>query len=115
MYEKLGFSKKIIDLINNAEDSLKKQFKEIDNLCEYNSVKVLKAFWDNGISEAHFNSTTGYGYDDVGRRAIEKVFAECLGAEDALVRNQFVSGSHALTVALFAYATLPPADVAHPA
>ncbi len=109
MYEKLGFSKKIIDLVNNAEDSLKKQFKEIDNLCEYNSVKVLKAFWDNGISEAHFNSTTGYGYDDVGRRAIEKVFAECLGAEDALVRNQFVSGSHALTVALFAY--LRPNDL----
>lgn len=73
-----------------------------------NSKKVLEAFHHNNISETHFTTTTGYGYGDVGRGAIEKVFAEVLGAEDALVRNQFISGSHALTVALFSI--LRPGD-----
>ena len=109
MYEELGISKEIIDLVNNAEKQLKKEFDNIDEICEYNSIKVLNAFQKNNISESHFNSTTGYGYDDLGRCAIEKVFANVLGAEDAIVRNQFVSGSHALTVALFAF--LRPGDL----
>ena len=67
----------------------------------YNSMKVLKAFQDANISDVHFNSTTGYGYSDIGRDAIEKVFAQVLGAEDSLVRSQFISGTHALTVTLF--------------
>ena len=71
-------------------------------------MKVLKAFQDNNISDMHFNQTTGYGYGDIGRDTCEKVFAEVLGAEDALVRGQFISGTHALTVALFAF--LRPGD-----
>lgn len=90
-------------LFNDSEKKIQPQFKEIDKLCELNSEKVLNAFHKYKISEAHFSSTTGYGYSDVGRDTIEKVFADVLGAEDALVRNQFISGSHALTVALFSY------------
>ena len=90
-------------LFNECENIIKPQLEEIDRICEKNSEKVLNAFRKNKISEAHFSSTTGYGYSDIGREAIEKVFAEVLGAEDALVRNQFVSGSHALCVALFSY------------
>lgn len=99
---------KIIKLINDSEKELDKEFKKIDEICEYNSLKVLNAFWNNKLSEAHFSQTTGYGYDDIGRDVIEKIYAEIFGAEDALVRGQFISGSHALTVALFAY--LRPGD-----
>lgn len=96
-------------LVNKCEEDIKDELHNIDLLCEKNSIKVLNAFRNNNISEIHFNSTTGYGYSDIGRDAIEKVFAEVLDAEDALVRSQFISGSHALTVALFAY--LRPGDV----
>ena len=99
---------KIIKLVNDSEKELDKEFKKIDEICEYNSLKVLNAFWNNKLSEAHFSQTTGYGYDDIGRDVIEKIYAEIFGAEDALVRGQFISGSHALTVALFAY--LRPGD-----
>ena len=99
---------KIIKLVNDSEKELDKEFKKIDEICEYNSLKVLNAFWNNKLSEAHFSQTTGYGYDDIGRDVIEKIYAEIFGAEDALVRSQFISGSHALTVALFAY--LRPSD-----
>ena len=94
---------KIIKLVNDSEKELDKEFKKIDEICEYNSLKVLNAFWNNKLSESHFSQTTGYGYDDIGRDVIEKIYAEIFGAEDALVRSQFISGSHALTVALFAY------------
>ena len=94
---------KIIKLVNDSEKELDKEFKKIGEICEYNSLKVLNAFWNNKLSEAHFSQTTGYGYDDIGRDVIEKIYAEIFGAEDALVRSQFISGSHALTVALFAY------------
>ena len=99
---------KIIKLVNDSEKELDKEFKKIDEICEYNSLKVLNAFWNNRLSESHFSQTTGYGYDDIGRDVIEKIYAEIFGAEDALVRSQFISGSHALTVALFAY--LRPGD-----
>lgn len=99
---------KIIKLVNDSEKELDKEFKKIDEICEYNSLKVLNAFWNNKLSEVHFSQTTGYGYDDIGRDVIEKIYAEIFGAEDALVRSQFISGSHALTVALFAY--LRPGD-----
>ena len=99
---------KIIKLVNDSEKELEKEFKKIDEICEYNSLKVLNAFWNNKLSEVHFSQTTGYGYDDIGRDVIEKIYAEIFGAEDALVRSQFISGSHALTVALFAY--LRPGD-----
>lgn len=99
---------KIISLFDECEKELKEEFDKLDSLCDLNSRKVLDAFRHNNISEVHFNSSTGYGYNDMGRDAIEKVFSEVLGAEDALVRGQFISGSHALTVTLFAL--LRPGD-----
>ena len=108
MYEKIGISNKIVELAKKTESEIQNEFKQVEEICEYNSLKVLKAFQKYNISDMHFNSTTGYGYGDVGRDTTEKVFAEVLGAEDCLVRNQFISGSHALTVALFAF--LRPGD-----
>lgn len=109
MYNEFGINNKAKEIVLKEEENLKEEFKKIDELCDVNSLKVLNAFNKNNITEAHFNSTTGYGYDDMGRDAIERVFADVLGAEDALVRSQFISGSHALCVALFAY--LRPSDL----
>jgi cystathionine beta-lyase family protein involved in aluminum resistance len=109
MYKEMGISDETVALVNSAEESLKEQFDKIDEICDYNSLKVLNAFHKYKVSEVHFNSTTGYGYNDIGREVIEKVFADVLGAEDSLVRGQFISGTHALTVALFAF--LRPNDV----
>lgn len=89
-------------LIHDCEIEIKEVFKEIELKEEKNSKVVLDAFHKFKVSEACFHSTTGYGYDDLGRDTIEKIFAEVLKAEDALVRNQFISGSHALTVCFFA-------------
>ena len=89
-------------LINDSEIELKDIYNEVDSNLFINSKRVLDAFHNSGISEQCFNSTTGYGYGDLGREKIEKVFAEVLCAEDALVRNQFISGSHALNVCFFA-------------
>ena len=108
MYEQLGIDKEIVFLSNKVEKDIEEQFKKIDLIKEQNSIKVLKAFQNSKISDIHFGSTSGYGYGDIGRDTIEKVFAEVLEAEDALVRNQFISGTHALTVALFAL--LRPGD-----
>lgn len=104
----MEISNKALEIVVNAEIAVSKEFKEIEKNEQINSFKVLNAFHNAGISEVHFNSTTGYGYGDLGREAIEKVFSEVLGAEDALVRNQMISGSHALTVCLFAI--LRPGD-----
>ena len=89
-------------MIEQAEKKIEKQLKKIDKICEVNSLKVLNAFHKNEISEIHFNSTTGYGYNDIGREAIENVFKDIFKSEKALVRNQLISGSHALCVTLFA-------------
>ena len=94
---------KMDQLFNKCEKEIQDVFKQIDETSYFYSEKVLNAFQKYKISEAHFSSTSGYGYSDIGRDTIEKVFADVLGAEDALVRNQFISGSHALTVALFSY------------
>ena len=96
-------------MIDELERDCLEQFKLIDDICFYNSKKVLKAFQENSVSETHFNSTTGYGYNDSGRDTIESIYANIFKAEDAIVRNQFISGSHALTVTLFAL--LRPNDV----
>ena len=109
MLEELGIRKEIVDLSKKVEKELEEEFKKIDEIKEINSIKVLKAFQENKISEMHFGTTTGYGYGDIGRDTLEKVFAEVLGAEDSLVRNQFISGTHALTVALFSI--LRPGDI----
>lgn len=90
------------------EEKLKDEFKKIEKQEEANSMKVLNAFREEKVSETDFNSTTGYGYNDEGRDKLERVFSRVLGSEDALVRSQFISGSHALTVTLFAL--LRPGD-----
>ncbi len=77
------------------------RFDEIDDVAEYTQLKVLKAFIKNGVSEAAMAGSTGYGYDDRGREILERVMADCMGAEDSLIRHNFVSGTHTLTVALF--------------
>ena len=89
-------------IVNNEESLLTKEFNLVDEICYFNSYKVLKAFKENKVSETDFNSTTGYGYNDKGRETIENVFKTIFKSESALVRSQFISGSHALTVALFA-------------
>ena len=109
MYEKFGISKEIIDLAEEVEQEITLEFKKVDKIKEENSLKVLMAFQKYNLSDMHFGSTTGYGYGDIGRDTIEKIFADVLGAEDSVVRNQFISGTHALTVALFSM--LRPGDI----
>ena len=99
---------KLIELDKKALERSKKQFERIDSITEYNQLKVLKAFIKNGVSESSFAGSTGYGYDDRGREVLEKVMADCMGAEDSLIRHNFVSGTHTLTVALFG--VLRPGD-----
>ena len=102
MYKELGISENVVNLVNKFEQECQEEFKKIDERCSINSLKVLNAFHKNNVSESCFNETTGYGYNDLGRDTIEKVFSDILGSKDALVRNQFISGSHALTVCFFA-------------
>lgn len=98
-----------IDILTKAEKVLEEKFKSIQEICFYNSQKVIKAFWKNHVTESHFNGTTGYGYGDIGRDTLEKVYADIFKTEDALVRNQFISGTHALSTAFFAL--LRPNDI----
>ena len=108
MFEEYGISRDAYDLVNSCEKELVSVFSKIDSVCEVNSLKVLNAFKKHKLSEIHLSTTTGYGYDDLGRDTCEAIFADVLGSEDALVRNQFISGSHALCVTLFAL--LRPGD-----
>lgn len=103
MEEIFNIQKETVELIEKSEKKLEQQFQKIEEMCKKNSEKVLGSFIKNHVSESHFNGTTGYGYNDIGRDTIEQVFSNILGAEDSLVRNQFISGTHALTVALFAF------------
>ncbi len=109
MYQELNIDERIVNLIEEEERNLKGIYEKIDKTEYENTLKVLNAFHKYQINEVHFTSTTGYGYNDIGRDTIEKVFADVLGSEDAIVRSQFISGTHALTVALFAY--LRPNDI----
>lgn len=90
-----------IDLINKTEKELQEQFDYVNEVCEYNTMKVMQAFHNNALSEVHFGQTTGYGYNDIGRETIENIYCEIFGAESALVRGQFISASHALNVTFF--------------
>ena len=99
--ELYGFDPKLIEMAEKAEKACADAFARTDETAEYNGAKVLKAFSDNKVSEPCFYGSTGYGYGDAGREVIDKVFAQALGTEDALVRFNFVSGTHALSVALF--------------
>ena len=96
-------------LVLKCERSLKKQFDKVDSIVFLNSKKVMDAFWSLEVMESDFNGTTGYGYNDIGRDKIEKIFAKIFKAESAVVRGQFISASHALCVALFAL--LRPGDL----
>ena len=109
MYNDLGISEDIVDLVEKCEKDCYDEFKKIDENCFFNSLKVLNSFHKNKVSEVHFNETTGYGYNDIGRDVIEDVFKDVLGAENTLVRGQFISGSHALTVCFMAL--LRPGDL----
>lgn len=88
------FSPELIRLAEEAEKQCREVFRRIDGIAEYNEAKVLKAFTDHRVSAAHLVGTTGYGYDDMGRDTLDAVFAQALGAEDAIVRHNFVSGTH---------------------
>ena len=102
-------NKNTLEYIQKCEEKLQKKYQEIDNISLYNSNKVLSAFQKNKVSESHFNGTTGYGYNDEGRDIIEKVYKDIFAAEDALVRTQFISGTHAISTTLFAL--LRPNDI----
>lgn len=99
-YQTLGIDPKVLSFCEAIEKDLLERFQQIDQVAEYNQMKVLKAMQDNRLSDVHFAATTGYGYNDIGRDTLEKVYADVFRAEDALVRPQLISGTHALTVAL---------------
>lgn len=102
------FSEKTNELSKIALKKAKEQFKIIDEITEYNQQRVLKAFINHGVCESHFVSSTGYGYGDRGREVLDEVTAEIFGAEDALIRHSFASGTHTLAVMLFG--VLRPGD-----
>jgi len=99
----------VLKELNEYEKDIKNELNYIDEIVLKNSIKVLDAFNSEGVSDYHFNSTTGYGYNDIGRDVIEKVYSNIFKSEDALVRSQFISGTHALTVSLFGI--LRPNDI----
>jgi len=92
---------KLLETAKEVRKELSETFAQIEEIARTNQQKVLSAFVNQGVSESHFAASTGYGYDDRGRDTLERVFAECVGAQDALIRHNFVSGTHTLTVALF--------------
>ncbi len=98
--EKLNIDKSILKLIKDSEDEIKDQFKKLDDIMAYNQYKVLEAFQDVRISDSHFAWNTGYGYDDQGREAIEKVYSRIFNTESSIVRPIIVNGTHALTLTL---------------
>ena len=100
MYEQAGISAPVFEYGEKICTSLKERFEAIDEMAEYNQLKVLQAFHKNRVSAEHMYGTTGYGYDDSGRDTLEKVYADIFHAEDALVRTQITCGTHALTLAL---------------
>lgn len=107
-YQQMGISKKVYHLCQEIEESLKNRFKELDKITECNQLKVLQAMQKHHVSEAHLAPTTGYGYNDIGRETLEKVYADIFGTEAALVRSQITCGTHALALALSA--NLRPGD-----
>ncbi|MFC5712013.1 aminotransferase class I/II-fold pyridoxal phosphate-dependent enzyme [Thalassorhabdus alkalitolerans] len=95
------YSDKIKKLAELAEEKIGKQHKEVEKIEEYNQGRLLTIYKEEGVSAFHFNPSTGYGYDDAGRETLDKVYARAFGTEDALVRHQFISGTHAIATALF--------------
>ncbi len=108
IYESLGISRKVFDISEDILKDLEERFKRIDETAELCQLKVLRAFQKENVSEACLIGTTGYGYNDLGRDTLEKVYAEYFGTEDALVRPQITCGTHALALALMS--NLRPGD-----
>lgn len=108
LQKEFGISKEIMDIVSEAERSASDSFARAEEIAFINQAKVMKAFADNMIGEAHFVSTSGYGYNDTGREAIDRVYAQVFGCEDALVRHNIISGTHAISTALFG--VLRPGD-----
>ncbi len=109
IYEELGISKEVFEFGQKILDGLKERFEKIDETAEFNQLKVLKAMQENKVSEACLLGTTGYGYNDLGRETLEKVYASVFHTEDALVRPQITCGTHALALALMS--NLRPFDI----
>ena len=100
MYQSMGISKEVYNFGKEILEGLKERFEKIDEVAEYNQMKVLNAMQECKVSDVHFAATTGYGYNDLGRDTLEEVYAKVFHTEDAIVRPQLVSGTHALAVAL---------------
>ena len=122
MMDKFDIKPEVIEFCNEVEKIAQKRFPSVDEIAEYNQAKVLAAFVNANVSEAHFAGTTGYGFDDIGRDALERIYAESFGADVSMVRMQLISGTHALSTAFFAnlrhgdefvYATGQPYDTLH--
>ena len=109
MYTEFGIKNEILELSKEVEREIQPQFEKIEEIKELNSLKVLSAFQKCGLAEMHLHSSTGYGIDESGRNKIEEIYAEVFKTEDALVRAQLISGTHALAVALFGM--LRPGDI----
>lgn len=105
----LQISERVRAIGAQAQAALTEQFARIDEIAEYNTQKVLSAFQNHKVAEAYFQGTTGYGYDDIGREALGEIYADIFGTEDAMVRINFVNGTHAISCAL--YGVLRPGDV----
>ena len=101
MYREFGIKEEILELSKEVEKEIQPQFEKIDKIKEFNSLKVLEAFQYCRLSEMHLNSSTGYGIDEIGRNKVEEIYARIFRTEDALVRAQLISGTHALAVTLF--------------
>ena len=108
MFEQLKNGEKIRETVRKAEELIRERAAAIDEVVDYNTAKVLGAFQKNKVSDAHFNPSTGYGYDDLGRDTLERIYADVFHAEAALVRPQIISGTHAISTCLFG--VLRPGD-----
>lgn len=108
MYKESGISEEVYDFSKKITKELEERFSQIDEIAEFNQLKVINAMQKNQVAEAHFNTTTGYGYNDLGRDTLEKIYADIFHTEDALVRPQITCGTHALALALSA--NLRPGD-----
>ncbi|MBP5249159.1 MAG: methionine gamma-lyase family protein, partial [Lachnospiraceae bacterium] len=102
IYEDLGISREVYDFTERIAESLSERFKRIDRTAEYNQMKVISAMQKNRLAEAHFQPSTGYGYNDQGRDALEAVYSDVFHTESSLVRPSLTCGTHALTIALSA-------------
>lgn len=107
-YLAMGISSKVYDFCHGVEQGLRERFSQVDQMAEYNQLKVIRAMQNNRVSAECFQMTSGYGYNDLGRDTLERVYAEVFGAEDALVRPQITCGTHALALALMS--NLRPGD-----